>query len=58
METLIWALLAKPVVMLLLVFVLAVYVYGVRKWMPPGRVKRWLLHPVTGKKERGRSPSQ
>ena len=57
METLIWALLAKPLVMLLLVFVLAVYVYSVRK-LPPGRIKRWLLYPVASKQERGRTTPQ
>lgn len=58
METLIWALLAKPVVMLLLVFLLAVYVYGVRRWMPPGRVKRWLLYPVASKQESRRTATK
>lgn len=56
MESLVLALLFKPFAMLALVFVLAVFVYSVRRFVPECRVKRWLLHPFTGKHER-RNPT-
>jgi hypothetical protein len=41
--------------MLLLVLVLAVFVYSVKRWVPDGKLKHWLLYPVASKQERRRT---
>jgi hypothetical protein len=53
MESLVMALLFKPIAMLMLVLALAVFVYSVGRWVPDGKLKRWLLYPVTSKQKGG-----